>query len=124
MWEGCRGGVLDVISGGALTSRVIVIGIDGWLSSRQRATGLGESGRGLALGCYFQLQQTRAELTAKAFVHPMRKRRRRRVRVCVRRAGWAVESGREGQGKQEANREGGGGVSLACAAEFDVETLL
>lgn len=53
-WECCRGGVLDVI-GSALTSRVIVIGIDGWLSGRQRATRPVQSGRGLALGCYFQL---------------------------------------------------------------------
>lgn len=75
-WECCRGGVLDVISS-ALTPRVIVIGIDGWLSHRERATRLGRS-RGLALGCYFQLQGTGAELTAKAFVHLARGRR-----VCV-----------------------------------------
>lgn len=48
----CRGGVLDVI-GSALTSRVIVIGIDGWLSERQRATRLGRVAGGWPLAVIF-----------------------------------------------------------------------
>lgn len=51
-WECCRGGVLDVISS-ALTSRVIVIGIDGWLSQRKRATRLGKVVGGWPLAVIF-----------------------------------------------------------------------
>lgn len=82
---------------------------------------VGESGRGLALGCYFQLQGTGAELTAKAFVHPARGRRR----VCVC-GGWVVVArGGEGGGARESRREGGeweGDETLAPAPGFDVET--
>lgn len=78
---------------------------------------VGESGRGLALGCYFQLQGTGAELTAKAFEHPARGRRR--VCVCV-----LEEDGRAGS-MRESRREGEeweGDETLACAPGFDVET--
>lgn len=51
-WECCRGGVLDVI-GSALTCRVIVIGIDGRLSQRQKATRLGRVLRGWPLAVIF-----------------------------------------------------------------------
>ena len=52
VWECCRGGVLDVI-GSTLTFRVIVIGIDGWLSERQRATRLGRVAGGWPLAVIF-----------------------------------------------------------------------
>lgn len=77
----------------------------------------GESGWGLALGCYFQLQGTGAELTAKAFVHS--------ARGGVRGEWWQKE-GREGA--RESGREGGererweGDETLASAPGFDVET--
>jgi len=77
---------------------IIVIGIDGWLSERQGATRLGRAAGGLALGCYFQLQGTRAELTAKAFVHPARggsEGGREGGRVCVARGGSRREERRE-----------------------------
>lgn len=60
----------------------------------------GESGRGLALGCYFQLQGTRAELTAKAFVHPERGEDEEEEGVCV----W-----REWEGRREKGGGGDGG---------------
>lgn len=78
----------------------------------------GESGWGLALGCYFQLQGTGAELTAKAFVHPVRGSRR----VC------GVSGGKR-RGGREQERVGGrererweGDETLASAPGFDVET--
>lgn len=43
---------MDVI-GSTLTSRVIVIGIDGWLSGRQRATRLGRVAGGWPLAVIF-----------------------------------------------------------------------
>lgn len=52
VWECCRGGVLDVIAS-ALTSRVIVIGIDGWLSQGQRATRLERVAGGWPLAVIF-----------------------------------------------------------------------
>lgn len=80
---------------------------------------VGESSWGLALGCYFQLQGTGAELTAKAFVHPARGEEGVCTCVCVLgdggRAGSMRESRREGKG-------GGGGETLAPAPGFDVET--
>lgn len=63
---------------------------------------VGESGWGLALGCYFQLQGTGAELTAKAFVHPARGRR-----VClVVYVCWEMRGGR-GAWERAGGREKG-----------------
>lgn len=69
---------------------------------------VGESGWGLALGCYFQLQGTGAELTAKAFVHPARGRR-----VClVVYVCWEMRGGR-GAWERAGGREKGVGGRLS-----------
>lgn len=73
----------------------------------------GESGRGLALSCYFQLQGSRAELTAKAFVHPEREEGEEEVEesvgcVCLcEGGGWAEESGWVGERKVGGGRDSG-----------------
>lgn len=81
---------------------------------------VGESGWGLAHGCYFQLQGTGAELTAKAFVHPARGRRLCLVvYVC-----WEMRGGRGAWERAGGREKGVGGwvETLAPAPGFDVET--
>lgn len=72
---------------------------------------------GPAPGCYFQLQGSGAELTAKAFVYPEREEEESCVCICVWR-GWLCKREREGGDKKVVV----GDETMASAPGFDVET--